>query len=234
MLHATSNNDTPKTLTDAVYAQIRNDIIDGRLAPDSKLRIEHLKSTYSVGATPIREALSRLSSDGFVYSEGQRGFTVTPVSIDDLLEITELRLMLELKALTQSITAGDEDWEARIVSAFFRLSKAESGKKIDDMELWERRNREFHDAVLSACSSKWLLRFYRIIYDQHKRYRNISINESSNPVRSVHQEHERIYNAVLARDIKTACSEVEIHIRKTADISIEWLQKHFKQLELEK
>ena len=229
MLPVKNNSDIPKTLTDAVYAQIRNDIIDGKLAPDSKLRIEHLKSTYGVGATPIREALSRLSSDGFVHTEGQRGFRVTPVSIDDLLEITELRLMLELKALKQSIQAGDDEWETRIVSAFFRLSKTESDEKISDMEIWELRNREFHEAVLSACTSKWLLRFYRIIYDQHKRYRNISITESTKAIRSPHQEHERIYNAVLARDSETACKETEQHIQKTADISVAWMKENAKQ-----
>lgn len=233
MLSPTNTAISPKTLTDAVYMQIRNDIIDGQLAPDSKLRIEHMKSSYNVGATPIREALSRLSSDGFVHTEGQRGFRVTPVSINDLLEITELRIMLELKALTQSIEAGDDDWESRIVTTFFRLSKTESGTKIDNMELWEQRNREFHEALLSACSSQWLLRFYRIIYDQHKRYRNISITESL-AIRTLHEEHQRIYDAVLARDNKTACAETEQHIRKTADISISWLKKHNKRLDLEK
>ena len=77
----------PKTLTDYVYGQLRADIIDGKLAPESKLKIEHLRTEYSVGATPLREALSRLSSDGFVITEGQRGFRVSPISPDDLDDV---------------------------------------------------------------------------------------------------------------------------------------------------
>lgn len=57
--------DSPRTLTSYIYGQLREDIIQGKLVPDSKLKIEHLRKEYNVGATPLREALSRLSSDGF-------------------------------------------------------------------------------------------------------------------------------------------------------------------------
>lgn len=218
------STDEPKTLTDSVYAAIRSDIVEGILEPDSKLRIEGLKNTYSVGATPIREALSRLSADGFVHTVGQRGFRVTPISAQDLMEVTELRLMLELRALEKSVETGDEDWESRVVTAFFRLSKVE-GKEIEDLELREERNREFHEALLSACTSQWLLRFYRIIYDQHKRYRNLSLTIPAGKNRNPHQEHIRIYNAALERDVAKACEETRKHIQKTADVSIKYLQK---------
>ncbi|MCB1757308.1 MAG: GntR family transcriptional regulator [Gammaproteobacteria bacterium] len=218
-----------KTLTDSVYQRIRNDIVDGHLEPDSKLRIEHLRKIYGVGATPIREALSRLSSDGFVHNEGQRGFRVSPISVADLKEITDLRIMLELRALHESITNGDEDWEANLVTAFFRLSKTENNKDEDDPtwdERREARNSEFHEALLSACRSRWLLRFYRIIYDQHKRYRTISLAAVSMAQRNPHDEHQRIYDAALARDADTACKEIKQHILRTAEISLAFIKEH--------
>ena len=225
MARTGTSTEEPKTLTDSVYAAIRTDIIEGVLEPDSKLRIEGLKKNYAVGATPIREALSRLTADGFVHTEGQRGFRVTPISVDDLLEVTEMRLMLELRALERSVETGDEDWESRVVTAFFRLSKVESDKEIDNIELWEERNREFHEALLSACTSQWLLRFYGIIYDQHKRYRNLSLSLSDQKVRNPHQEHIRIYKAALDRNAEKACEETRKHIQKTADISLKFLQQ---------
>ena len=106
----------PRTLTDYVYGQLREDIIQGKLAPDSKLKIEHLRNAYDVGATPLREALSRLSSDGFVITEGQRGFRVTPISPEDLEDVTDLRITLELQALRKSLLSGGDDWESRVVA----------------------------------------------------------------------------------------------------------------------
>jgi DNA-binding GntR family transcriptional regulator len=213
--------DTPKTLTDSVYNRIREDIIQGELAPETKLRIEQLKKTYEVGATPIREALSRLSSDGFVTTEGQRGFRTAPISVKDLDDVTDLRVMLELRALKKSIESGDDDWESRVVAAFYQLTKAENNKTADNIEQWEQRNREFHEALISACTSTWLIRFYNVLYDQHKRYRNISLTSSSkiNQARDLHGEHQRIYDAAIARDVDKACAESEDHIRKTAEVS---------------
>lgn len=218
---------TPKTLTDSVYSQIREDIIRGKHAPETKLKIEQLKKSYGVGATPIREALSRLSSDGFVVNEGQRGFKSAPISTKDLLDVTELRVMLELKALKKSIEQGDDIWESRVVAAFYQLTKAEKNKSSENIDIWEQRNRDFHEALISACTSDWLIRFYNVLYDQHKRYRNISINSTDtiNKDRDLHAEHQRIYDAAIARDADAACAEAENHIRKTAEVSLKVLQE---------
>lgn len=137
---------TPKTLTDYVYGQLRADIIDGKLAPESKLKIEHLRAEYHVGATPLREALSRLSSDGFVITEGQRGFRVSPISPEDLDDVTELRVTIELKALRNSIQHGKDDWESRVVASYYQLSKIEELDLFANLETWEQRNHDFHEA----------------------------------------------------------------------------------------
>lgn len=209
-----------RTMTDYVYGQLREDIIQGRLAPDTRLKIAPLSSAYNVGATPLREALSRLSSDGFVITEGQRGFRVSPISPEDLDDVTELRVMVELKALRNSLQHGKEDWESRVVSTYYQLGKIEELDLSTHMAIWEQRNHDFHWALISACTSKWLLHFYNILYDQHKRYRNISMSIATNlGKRDVHAEHQRIYEAALARDADKLCQETEIHIRQTAEIN---------------
>ena len=212
----------PKTLADTVYQQLRIDIINGKLSPASKLKIEPLRTEYRVGATPIREALSRLSSSGFVVSEGQRGFKVAPVSAQDLADITEMRILLELKALRKSILTGDDQWEAQVVASYYQLNKLENTDITNNLALWDERNREFHQSLISACFSKWLMSFHTILYDQHKRYRNISLTNKTEK-RDIHAEHKRIYDAALARDAETACKETEAHIRLTANRTIEVL-----------
>jgi DNA-binding GntR family transcriptional regulator len=94
------------TLTDQAYERLREDIVHGAFHPGDKLRIEFLKQTYDVGATPLREALYRLSADGFVHVQGQRGFRVADMSLEELKDITNLRVVLEGMALTPSHQGG--------------------------------------------------------------------------------------------------------------------------------
>ncbi|ODB91387.1 FCD domain-containing protein [Candidatus Thiodiazotropha endoloripes] len=211
-----------RTLTDQAYLQLRSDIIHGALQPEEKLRIEHLREEYGVGASPLREALSRLTADGFVTAEGQRGFRVAPMSEADLADITRMRILLEKQALSQSIEHGDDAWESQIVATFYQLEKVEQSEKRDKAE-WEIRNHDFHEALIAACTSKWLRRFYGILYDQHKRYRNIALNTEI--PRDLHQEHEELRNAALARDKKRACDAIEQHIMRTAEITLKVLRE---------
>ena len=183
----------------------------------------HLKDEYGVGATPLREALYRLSSDGFVQVQGQRGFRVGDMSPEELEDITNLRVVLEGMALTESVNNSDDEWESRVVAAFHHLTKAEAAEQRDITE-WEMRNKGFHDALVSCCHSPWLMRFYGILYDQHKRYRNIALVEGS-AHRNVHDEHQAICDAALAKDLDTLLAANEVHIRRTAEVTIRVLQE---------
>lgn len=212
-----SDNGTPepKTLVEAAYRDLRRDIIEGRLIPGEKLRIEHIKDNYGVGAGTLREALSLLISDALVVSQGQRGFRVAPVSIEDFGDITETRVMLECQALRQSIALGDEAWEADLLAAFHRLSRAE--EKLADgnsREEWEERNRIFHEVLIAACPSRWIKYFLSILYQQAERYRRLSLQQKEVP-RDIHAEHEELFKATLARDADRACEILSQHVRFT-------------------
>ncbi|MDP1907893.1 MAG: FCD domain-containing protein [Hyphomicrobium sp.] len=209
-----------KTRIHAVYLQLRRDILDGKFRPGARLPVEHLKAGYGVSAGTVREALSLLVADALVTPEGQRGFWVTPVSEDDLTDITNTRMQLESLALRQAIRLGDDAWEAAIVAAFHRLGLIEDGAgqplegRLDE---WEHRNQEFHDALIAACPSRWLKRFRGILYHQHERYRRLSLWLGS-AERNVHAEHEAILSAVLRREEDKACELMERHIAQTRDM----------------
>ena len=96
----------PKTLVEGAYQRLRRDIIEGVHAPGEKLRVEHLKDRYEVGAGTLREALLLLVTDALVVAQGQRGFRVSPISIEDFEDITRTRLLLETEALRQSLQLG--------------------------------------------------------------------------------------------------------------------------------
>lgn len=202
-----------KTLSDEAYSRLRHDVIQGEFAPGAKLGIEQLRSAYKVGATPLREALHRLSAEGFVVTEGQRGFRVAELSARELRELTELRIVIEGLALRESLEQADDDWESRLVVAFHHLQKIEKQSE-PDPALWEARNKEFHLALISGCESRWLLRIYALLYDQHKRYRIIARNDPAG--RDIHSEHVAIMDAALAHDIPALLAAHETHIRNTA------------------
>jgi len=209
----------PKTLVEGAYQRLRRDIIEGAHAPGDKLRVEHLKDRYDVGAGTLREALLLLVTDALVVAQGQRGFRVAPISIADFEDITRTRVLLETEALRQSITLGGEEWEAAVVAAFHRLSRAEerlADHDISTTEEWEIRNRAFHEALISASPSRWIRHFQHILYHQSERYRRISLFRQPVP-RDIHAEHQALFEATLARDANRATAILTEHILRTLD-----------------
>ncbi|NYE23492.1 GntR family transcriptional regulator [Pigmentiphaga litoralis] len=207
----------PTTLVGSAYASLRRDIIEGRLPPGSRLRVEHLKDSYGVGAGTLREALALLVSDALVIVHGQRGFHVTPISLEDFLDITRNRMLMESEALRQSIAVGDDVWESRVIAAFHRLRRAEERLAVDRpgrFNEWEERNREFHQALISACDSRWMHHFLGILYQQAERYRRLTIVRDPIP-RDLHDEHQGILDATLARDAELASRLLRDHIGTT-------------------
>ncbi|VVE60928.1 transcriptional regulator [Pandoraea anapnoica] len=210
------------TLAQSAYMRLRSDIVEGHLAPGEKLRVEHLKDRYEVGAGTLREALALLVADALVVQHGHRGFRVTPISLADFIDITETRVQLETEALRQSVALGDDAWEADLTSAFHLLTLAEErlGKDgeqdVGQFAQWEARNRAFHEVLIRACPSRWLHHFLAILYRQSERYRRLSITHRPVP-RDVHEEHQAIFDACLARDADRAATLLAAHIRKTLE-----------------
>ena len=200
-----SDRPAPKTLVEGAYLRLRRDIIEGVRQPGEKLRVEHLKDEYQVGAGTLREALQLLITDALVVAQGQRGFRVAPISLADFEDITRTRVLLETEALRQAIALGDEAWEADVLAAFHRLSRAEDklGASNEAREEWEHRNRVFHEVLIAACPSRWIRHFQHILYQQSERYRRISHFHSTIP-RDVHAEHEGLCQAAVARDADRA------------------------------
>jgi len=206
-----------RSLVEAAYETIRHEILNGALQPETKLRFEMLRKRYGFGASTLREALTRLVGEALVTSEEQKGFRVAPVSIEDLADLTRTRIFIEKEALRESIKAGDDAWEGRLVAAFHQLSKTESrlrtGPDVQQDE-FEERNREFHLALISACPSRWLNHLYGVLFQQSERYRRLSL-VSRTGKRDVHAEHQAIFEAALARDADRACEMAGEHIERT-------------------
>ncbi len=210
----------PRTLTERAYRALRQDIVLGQLVPGERLRVEHLKDRYAVGAGTLREALALLVSDALVTAEGQRGYRVAPISLADLKDLTDTRVMLETEALRQSIRLGGADWERGLSQAFDALSRAEEQTGGLEPVVWERANKRFHEALIAAHASPWSKHLLGILYRHGERYRQVAIRMGATHTihRDVHDEHTSIFNAAMARQEARAALALEAHIRLTCDL----------------
>lgn len=206
-----------RTLIERTYERLRDDILDGVLAGDEKLRVQHLKEHYDASAGTLREAITRLVSDALVITEGQRGFRVAPISAADFDDLTQLRIHIEIEALRQSMRNGNARWRDNLREVWIDLSALEQPLRPENAKAWEKLNTAFHEALLAGCNSPWTLRVLRLLARQSERYRRFAISRVA-VGRDVHAEHREIYESVLAGNELRAALALEAHIARTAEL----------------
>ncbi len=217
MTSAGSAQEAVAATGEAAYRRLRADVITGRLAPGRKLGLEGLRQIYGAGVSTLREALTRLASEELVVAEGQRGFSVAPVSPEDFAEVADLRLLLERHALRDSFAAGDLDWEGRVVGAHHKLAALERrllGGEPADPVLWKRYDLEFHWALIEACGSTVLLETYAAAYDRYLRYQMVAVVFRGAVAA---EQHAALLDCALTRDADRACRLIGAHVGGCVD-----------------
>jgi len=186
-------------------------IVMAELKPGEKLKINYLKERLNTGASPIREALSLLTSDQLVERIDQRGFRTAEASRENFDEILRLRCSLEDMAIRQSIENATTDWEENIVLFHHRMVRSEQ----DKLDSFEQFHKDFHTALLANCSSPILLKFCSQLYDLNVRYRYIAGRSQNYQSRDVSEEHKSIMQAAIDRNADEASERLLSHYRKT-------------------
>jgi len=221
------------TLGAAVFRQIRADIISCHLMPNEKLRVEALRERYGVGGSPIREALMRLETEGLVELEQNKGFRVSTVSQERLIDVMRLRIEIEGLALRWSIEKGDVNWEADLLGAFHRLSRqtkmSTDGATIDPT--WAKEHRSFHAALVAACGSPTLTAIREGLFDQAARYVALSVAARAIRRNDI-AEHEQVMQAALDRDVSRAVELNSEHIDSTTKKVLKSLAQQARAPEL--
>jgi DNA-binding GntR family transcriptional regulator len=209
------------SIGDRAYDRIRADIIFGRLSPGRRLRLDRLASDYGASVSTLREILSRLSSEGLVLAEGQRGFRVTPVSPAGFQDVAAMRLLLETYALPLSFAAGELEWESRVVAAHYKLAVMErrmlAGEQ-ENTELWKRYDREFHQSLIEACGSQTLLDLYGGVFDQYLRYQMVAVVFRG---QIAAEEHKALLDCALDRNSERACAVLTRHVEGCVSYSLD-------------
>ncbi len=211
------------SLTETAFRSLREDLLACRLRPGERLNIKDLAARLSVSLGAVREALSRLTSEGFVIAEPYRGYCVAPISAADLRDLTETRIMVETLCLRRAIKVGDLAWEASIVAASHRV-RGTPQRVAHDLERlndeYASAHHDLHEALVKACDSAWLLRIRAMLYGQSERYRYLAI-PLSHQARDINGEHDAIVAAVLARDADRAVELMSEHLGLTTQRLLE-------------
>lgn len=214
-----THSDEDRTHASSVYDQIRVDIINGTLPAGSKLKTRSMAERYEVGLTPLREALSRLSSEGWVAQSDRRGFSVVPVSVDELWDLHIARCMLNEAALRASIEYGDTNWEENVLLRYIRISRMarpEDMKSGKEVEQWNVMHRAFHTSLISECRSKRIIRHCEQLFDEMERYRRLGLT-SDRSRGDVEDEHREIADAAVARKADHAVKLLNEHFTRTVE-----------------
>jgi GntR family carbon starvation induced transcriptional regulator len=205
---AASGNEA--TLALSVFFRLRADVLDGTLKPGSRLAMAELRHRYSIGLSPLREALSRLVGEGLVTTEGQRGFRVAPFSAADVDDLMFIWQIIEEGALRAAMASRDEHWEASIVAAFHvlerRIQRAGSDSP-GERASYEEAHRTFHLALTAGAASPRAAQIQRALYDQARRYRLLVFRDLADP-KTMLEEYRQLMHLVLTYQTEAAVAKL--------------------------
>ena len=201
---------TSLTKAEVAYRQIRQEIVEGLLAPNSVLDQEALAVRLGLSTTPVREALRILESEGLVVNRRHRNTVVAPLDFELLQETYVVRLSLDPLAVS---LAAENATEAERTA--MRTIAAEV--EIDaEPRSAQRANRRLHRAIYSACHNGVLIQTLDTLWDRCDRYRLMTLHNAQH-AHAANDAHKAIVDAVIARKASTAAALMRDHVSESLD-----------------
>jgi len=202
-----------RKVTDWVYEELKTAIVGLRLAPGDPLREATLAEQLGVSKTPIREALTRLEQEGLVETTSFKGAVVTGYSRQDLLEIYELRELLEnaaARAAAESMAEADRSRLGRICRESRKLKKGNDAAGLATLIS------EFDDVLFDQIRNSRIRALIENLRAHLTRIGHLTAEIPGRIEASV-GEHERILDAIATRDPDLAERYMSEHIRSVRD-----------------
>ena len=205
MLNLDLQNHRP--LREIVYEELKRQILVGEIAPGTRMMEVELAEDMGVSRTPVREAIRKLEKEGLVTIEPRRGAYASDISIKDMVDVLEVRQMLEGMAASMAAQKVTEEEKLDFVEAY------KNAVKKGNIEEIIRYDELFHQLIVSYSGNKTLnqllsqvqelaLRFRYIYYDDFSRYENMPV------------EHEEIEEAIISGDTQKAKVVAEEHVER--------------------
>lgn len=202
--------------TEKVFEALRFDLLESHIQPGERLKLVELAERFGISQTVVREALTRLTEQGLVVATPNKGFMVMPLSVDDLEDLTNVRVRLETMALRDSIAHGSIAWESSVVAAHHALERTPFVTEGPEAATtWRQRHRAFHQALCAGSGSPRLEDVVTQLRDSADLYRMWSGSLGHDTTRDIAGEHRAMMDAAIARDADTAATLLADHITRT-------------------
>jgi DNA-binding GntR family transcriptional regulator len=209
-----------RSLTEDVYQDLRRRILHGELAPGARVHLGDFAQSSDVSLGVVREAVTRLASEGLLHATPQSGFRVPTLSAEHLADLTWARCQIEGLTVAESIAHGDTDWEANLVAAHHKLSATPPLSSDGINPAWMNAHRRFHTALAAGCPNETMLEVRQRLFDEAELYRHWSARGVGSQ-RDIAAEHADLLAAALGRDPDTATRLLQEHLRYTATLALE-------------
>jgi DNA-binding GntR family transcriptional regulator len=228
-------------ISDAVYLRIREMILLGDLAPDSKIDLDYLADSFQVSRTTVANALQRLNLEELVTIVPRRGTFARRFGPEQVNELYEVRLCIELWAAQKSVSHVTDEQLAEVHQILDGFLPLFDSKERSDLAAFAVKNRDFHTYLISLAQNRKMLDMYESLHVDVLGYRiyhiretrhtvdGVPIQEVLRPARADHEEHEAIVHGYEAR----ALSQVEEAIRTHLNRSLENYIKMYEALRID-
>jgi len=212
-------------VADAVTNEIRQLILTGRIADGSPLRQDALAEQMGTSRIPVREALSRLESEGLVASYPHRGYVVSGLSRNDIEELFDLRVMLEPDLIRHAIPKmTDED----LAAATSILEEYDVALLSGDIDSWGDFNRRFHMALYRPSGRVKTLDLVRGLLVNADRYTRFVLTIGVG-IHKAQEDHGGLLDLCRRRLVNQAVALTRDHIERTGAEILEMLDTQEEQ-----
>jgi DNA-binding GntR family transcriptional regulator len=210
----TAQIDAIQSVSETLYARLREGILSGTFPPGKVLRQEELASRFGASRVPLREAMTRLEVEGLVVLRPRRGYAVLSLERSEIREIFELRAVVEEHLAGVAAKTRTTKDLAAVLQSLSRMERI-AAKTPNQTNKWLDANSEFHARLLSSAHRRHAGRFAGMLRDQVEPYIRIEIGLTKE-VRQAEGEHREMYDALQAGDALRLRKLCRQHCENTA------------------
>lgn len=199
--------------SERAYSALREDILEWRLPPGSILAEVEQSERLGISRTPLREALGRLTAEGLATPAGGRGVIVTPISLEDIDELFELRETLEGRAAALAAVRGEAAVFAELHGELLRAPELITTQDPSRHAYYHLVGRLDH-AIDSAISNTYLVQAMRGLRVHLVRVRRLAADDDQR-LRAAAMEHAAIAEAIAAGNPRLAEAATTVHLHRS-------------------
>ena len=214
LLGGIGSTERTRTAFEFALRELRNAIISGQITGGTRLIQAVVARELGVSTTPVREALRQLASEGIVELDPHRGAVVKRVDLDEVLEVYDLRALLEPRCMEMAAQQISETALARAKDLYNQM-EAER-----DLGAWAHLNREFHQLLCNSVNAPRLVAILQGLHAANALYVSIGLRMVAHPLEAGNRDHRELLDALEKGDPAAAAKASRAHIQATIDLTV--------------